>query len=72
MKLKNIFNQMKGVILVIYFGFSVIIRQTQLGQSSPALRIPMGLPYLGVPLGFTFISLRFIQKLYGNIRSDKA
>ncbi|HKL43604.1 MAG TPA: TRAP transporter small permease [Clostridia bacterium] len=59
-------------ILVIYFGFSVIIRQTQLGQSSPALRIPMGLPYLGVPLGFTFISLRFIQKLYGNIRSDKA
>lgn len=34
------------------------------GQTSPALNVPIGIPYLAVPIGGLFMSLRLIQQMY--------
>ena len=42
-----------------------------LGQLSAALRLPMGYPYLSVPVGSGLMVIRYIEKLYENIKMHK-
>lgn len=62
---------------VIFLAFSVIILKlgvettmsiAKLGRKSAALEIPMWIVYAALPVGFTFIILRLIQAIYGQIR----
>ncbi len=43
--------------------------QRQFHQISPALAVPMYVPYFAVPLGFTLMSIRLIQSLVSRLRS---
>lgn len=49
--------------LMIRYGFELIVFQFEMGQTTPALGMPMGIPYSAVPIGFLLIGIRLIQKL---------
>ena len=49
--------------VMVYYGFKIILFIMKTGQVSPALQIPMWIPYLAIPLGFVLMLLRFIQDL---------
>lgn len=59
-----------AVVMVFVFILSVqyLINVFMLGKSSPALRIPMFLFYLSVPIGFFFAAIEYIRTLYTNIK----
>lgn len=40
------------MIVVLYHGYHLIMRQVRSGQSSPVMLIPMWIPYLAIPVGF--------------------
>lgn len=48
-------------VLVFVLSFQVVSRIYQSGQVSPAMEIPMYLPYLAVPVGAVLMSIRFLQ-----------
>lgn len=35
-----------------------------LGQTSPALTLPMGYPYLSIPVGASLMTIRYLEKLF--------
>lgn len=47
--------------IMIRYGFDLIAFQFETSQTSPALQIPMAIPYSAVPIGFSFIIVRLIQ-----------
>lgn len=50
------------------FGISIIKGTIHFQQMSPALQIPMFIPYLSIPLGFGLCSIRYIQDIISSIR----
>ncbi len=46
------------------FLFILISRQLNMGQTSPALELPIWLPYGGVPLGMALLALRTCQAFW--------
>ncbi len=48
---------------ILIIGIKTIAFQISMGQMSPALRIPMYIPYLAVPLGFFLMTFRFMEDL---------
>lgn len=48
--------------LMIRYGFGLISFQYEMGQTTPALGIPMAIPYSAVLIGFLLIGIRLIQK----------
>lgn len=46
---------------MVYFGIDVVHSFTEMGQTSPALGIPMALVYLAAPVGFSITILRLAQ-----------
>lgn len=55
----SIWLMIEGVILVS--------KIAQIGQTSPALQIPMYIPYFSVPFGGFLMSLRIIQKMKSHL-----
>src|SRR5699024_1969063 len=51
----------------IYVFFVVMHR----GQTSPALHVPMWIPYLAISIGRLLMVIRLIQRLYYLFTSDK-
>ncbi|MGQ9638273.1 MAG: TRAP transporter small permease [Thermodesulfobacteriota bacterium] len=56
------------LILILIFLFTVMVKGFQLAlfnmkQSSPAMRIPMGFPYLGIPIGVFFMIIHLLDQL---------
>lgn len=49
--------------VMFFYGVKIIDFVMKSGQVSPALQIPMWIPYLAIPLGFILMFLRFIQDL---------
>jgi len=47
-------------ILATLKGFEIISSQFEMGQKSPAMEIPMGLPYLAIPCGFIIYAIYMI------------
>jgi len=47
--------------VMFFFGLEIVQKQFSTGQVSPAMRIPMYLAYLSVPVGGAFMLLRSIQ-----------
>ncbi len=48
-------------IVLIYLAFLIVQFLVVTGQKSPALRIPIWIAYLSVPLGAVLMSIRFFQ-----------
>ncbi|VEF46138.1 C4-dicarboxylate transporter permease large protein [Bacillus freudenreichii] len=48
--------------IMIRYGYDLITFQLETHQSSPALAMPMAVPYSAVPIGFTLIFIRLVQK----------
>lgn len=46
-------------------GIFLVSEISKMGQTSPAMQIPMTIPYASVPIGGFLMSLRLIQKLKG-------
>lgn len=62
-------------LFILYFGYILIryaydLISTQIvnNQLSPALQIPLAIPYAAVPIGFLIISIRIIQNLVVDVR----
>ncbi|SMD08167.1 TRAP transporter small permease [Sporomusa malonica] len=47
--------------IMLYYGIEIVLKQVATGQVSAAMRIPMYLAYLSVPVGATFMLIRTIQ-----------
>jgi len=56
------------LVFITIFLFVVIIKGFQMAsfnmrQSSPAMRIPMGFPYLAIPVGFLIMALHLLNEM---------
>ena len=47
--------------MIMYYYRSIITHQISMGQTTPALYIPMWVPYSAVPLGMFLVALRAFQ-----------
>lgn len=47
--------------IISYFVMEIIQRQAAIGQTSPALNLPIEVPYAAVPLGMLLLAIRTIQ-----------
>lgn len=48
-------------VLMLYYGYSIIVNvHLKFGQVSPAMRMPMWIAYLAIPVGYFFMVLRNI------------
>ncbi|QZY53803.1 TRAP transporter small permease [Crassaminicella profunda] len=54
--------------MMIFYGIKVINFIFNMGQVSPALQIPMWIPYLAIPLGFVLMAIGFIREIIKNIK----
>lgn len=63
---------LEDIIYLIWLGFSIFLFLSSIkltssifgnGQLSPAMRIPMGFPYLSIPIGSGLMSFRLVQKM---------
>lgn len=52
-----------ALFLAIY-GTDLVMTIFMRGQSSPAMQIPMWIPYLAIPLGGILMTIRLIQQVY--------
>ncbi|GGK08375.1 C4-dicarboxylate ABC transporter substrate-binding protein [Lentibacillus kapialis] len=52
--------------IMIRYGFELISFQLDTSQTTPAMGIPMAIPYSTVPIGFVLIAIRLIQKFLDN------
>lgn len=47
--------------MIMYYYRGIIVHQIFMGQTTPALYIPMWIPYSAVPLGMFLVALRAVQ-----------
>lgn len=52
-------------------GWKMVLKQTRIGQTSPGLGIPMGIPYFALVLGFGLITIIQFAMLIQMIRNFK-
>ena len=50
-------------IFVVIYGYDIAQQLLGWGQTSPALKIPMGLVYMATPVGMALTAIRIIQQL---------
>ena len=77
---KNAAYNLENIITVIclcfcafiaFRGNELVSKVLELGQLSAALRLPMGYPYLSVPVGSGLMVIRYLEKLYENVKMYK-
>lgn len=57
-------------IIVVWSGFEMVSGVIKYGNITPAMGIPMAIPYLAVPVGGCLMLIRFIQLLVKDFRSS--
>jgi C4-dicarboxylate transporter, DctQ subunit len=58
--------------VMAFYGLQLIQFTIATGQMSPALQIPMWVPYLSMPIGFSLMTLRYVQDVFKALKnSDK-
>lgn len=55
-------------VTVIMYGIEVVQRIIRMGQSSPALEIPMAWVYSSLPIGFFLVSIRLLQSITRKVK----
>ncbi|TVR67046.1 MAG: TRAP transporter small permease [Spirochaetaceae bacterium] len=56
-------------LVVLWFGIRMVVRIGQIGNITPALQIPMYIPYLAIPIGALMMTWRFLEKLLETLRA---
>ena len=56
--------------VLIYYGGQLFIRTNNMGQLSPAMRIPVAYVYLSIPISGIFMLMRYISLLSSLIRKE--
>ncbi len=56
-------------IIITWYGIGLAMRVQQMGNITPALRIPMHIPYLAIPSGCVLMAIRYIQQLVVKIQT---
>jgi len=59
-------------VAVCIFSFNIISTQMEMTQVSPAMQIPMWIPYAAIPVGMVLMTIRFIQGSLAVLRDLKA
>ena len=57
--------------VVLWFGGRMVVRIRQIGNITPALQIPMYIPYLAIPIGALMMIYRYVEKLIEVIRAPR-
>jgi TRAP-type C4-dicarboxylate transport system permease small subunit len=66
--LVSIFTQLVVLIMLgVLIKESIAVSVFNMAQVSPALRIPMGLPYAALPVGFTLMFVYLLEKTLSEI-----
>jgi C4-dicarboxylate transporter DctQ subunit len=74
-RILEIFINTVGVIfsvMLTVFSIAIIKRNIEFPQLSPALQIPMYIPYLTIPLGFGLCAIRYTQRIISDISRKEA
>lgn len=58
-------------VLIMKFSIDIVASQMASGQVSPAMRVPMWMIYMAVPVGMGFCILRYILEIIHSIRTFK-
>jgi len=75
-KIQNIIKIVNSIFMIFFsyfmikYGFELIIFQLETHQTTPAISMPMAIPYSAVPIGFTLIVIRSLQKLFKDIKGS--
>jgi C4-dicarboxylate transporter DctQ subunit len=56
-------------LVLAYYSYQQMLRVQASEQISPAMELPMWIPYLSIPIGSGLIAIRNIQGLWGLIRT---
>lgn len=56
---------------LIYYGWQLFIKTNNMGQLSPAMRIPVAYIYLSIPVSGTFMLVRYISLLDSLLRKEE-
>ena len=59
-------------LMIMYYYKSIIAHQFFMGQTTPALFMPMWIPYAAVPLGMFLVALRAYQAYRETVREIRA
>ncbi|MCR4710935.1 MAG: TRAP transporter small permease [Clostridia bacterium] len=54
--------------LILYFGVKIVQSQMASGQVSPAMRIPMWMIYIAIPIGMAFCIIRYVLGIVGAVK----
>lgn len=57
-------------LFLAIFGTQLVIESISYGQVTPAMQLPMWIPFLAIPLGGAGMSIRLIQQLFAVWRGD--
>ena len=49
---------------LFWYSFQLVLFTVELEQTSPAMKLPMWIPYLAMPLGSALMALRFVQMIF--------
>lgn len=58
-------------LVIAYFGIRIVQRNILHPQLSPALQIPMFIPYLSIVIGFGLSAYRYVQLIYNTVHQMK-
>lgn len=59
-------------VAVCVFSLGIISTQVEMAQVSPAMQIPMWIPYLAIPVGMILMTIRYIQSTVKVFKELKA
>ena len=59
-------------LVLTYYSYHQMMRVFSSKQISPAMELPMWIPYLSIPVGSFLIAVRYTQRLWGSIRSYRS
>jgi len=57
-------------LFLAVFGTQLVLASIDYGQVTPAMQLPMWIPFLAIPLGGAGMSIRLIQQLFAVWRGD--
>jgi C4-dicarboxylate transporter DctQ subunit len=56
-------------VLITYYGLDLVMRVRQMGNTTPAMKIPMYIPYLAIPVGCLLMAFRYVLQLFREIKT---
>ncbi|WP_163580824.1 TRAP transporter small permease [Gracilibacillus saliphilus] len=70
-KVFSVFANLAGIVfclILIWTGVEMVSSVVELGNVTPALGVPMAIPYLSIPVGGGLMLFRFLQMLFIDVK----